>query len=380
MLQVAFWGSVFLVVYPYLFYPALVLLLAGLRPRPVQARPLEASVTILIPAYNEAECIGSTIQNKLDQDYPREKLQILVVSDGSTDGTDEIVRRFADHGVQLLRRAGREGKAAALNEAIRMARGEIVVFSDANSLFDRNAIRYMVENFADPDVGYLTGALWLIDENATVSGGGIDTYMRYENLVRRAETRVGSIIGVNGGVDAIRRELYSDIPAGLITDFVLPLRVMAAGHRVIFDPRVIAREVANTELDSEFRMRVRVALRALQGLMHMRALLNPVRHPLASFGLISHKLLRYVAFVFMVIALLTNAALAWEMPGYRLLFVIHVLLYALAGLGMTRASPARLRWLTVVPSYLLMSYAAFAVAVFKFLRGQTMATWQPRTG
>ncbi len=380
MAQWVFWCSVLLIVHPWLLYPACIALLGWLRPRPVARAPFEPQVTVLIPAWNEAGCIAATITNKLDQDYPRDRLRIVVVSDGSTDGTDDIVRGFAGRGVELLRVEGRGGKAVALNQAMRIATGQVVVFSDANSLFARDAIRRMVENFADPRVGYVTGGLSMQSDGHSVSGAGIGAYLRYEALLRDLETRAGSVIGVNGGVDAIRRELYSDIPASLITDFVLPLRVIAAGHRVVHDGRAQAVETANQELGSEFRMRVRVALRALQGLAHMARLLNPLRHPLASFCLVSHKLLRYGAFVFMVCALAANLALAADSSFYRVLLGLHLAGYGLALLGLSRHGGGPLRKLTNVPSYLLMTYAAFAVASIKFLRGQTMATWQPRAG
>jgi cellulose synthase/poly-beta-1,6-N-acetylglucosamine synthase-like glycosyltransferase len=382
VIKLFFWGAVALTLYPYLIYPLAMLLLGSVRPRPVRRNAREPDVTVLIPAYNEADCIGETVRNKLEQDYPRERLQIIVVSDGSDDGTDAIVQGFADRGVQLLRREGREGKAAALNEAIRHARGEIVVFSDANSRFAPDGIRRMVENFADPEVGYVTGSLQLAapDGTAGLSGSGGSAYIRYENLVRTIETRAGSIIGVNGGVDAIRRDLYVDIPRSLITDFVLPLHVIAGGRRVVYDPRVVSRETPNEDLAPEFRMRVRVALRALQGLIYMRRLFNPLRYPLTAFCLTSHKLLRYLTFLFLPVALAGNAALAADDAFYGVVLALQLSLYVLALAGLARGLPAVLRKLTVVPSYFLLSNAAFTVAVFRFLRGETMATWKPRAG
>jgi cellulose synthase/poly-beta-1,6-N-acetylglucosamine synthase-like glycosyltransferase len=380
MIEALFFGSVLLAVYPYAVYPLAILAIGALRPRPVRRAPFTPTVSVLIPAYNEADCIEATIRNKLEQDYPRERVQILVVSDGSTDGTDDIVRRYADRGVELLRREGREGKAAALNEAVGRARGEIIVFSDANSLFAPDALSRMMENYADPEVGYVTGRLRFEGEEGSVGSSGGGAYLRYESFVREAETRAGSIIGVNGGVDSIRRCLYSDIPRQLITDFVLPLRVVAAGRRVIYDPRVGARERPNAGLESEFRMRVRVALRALQGLAHMRGLLNPFRRPLVAFCLVSHKLLRYLAFVFLPIALATGAWLAPASAFYAALFAAQIGAYGLALLGLARTLPPRLRRLTAVPSYFLLSNLAFGLAVFKLLRGESMATWKPRAG
>lgn len=379
-MQTFLWVSIVLIVYPYVIYPLAILLLGLVRPRKVKRATNVPTITILIPAYNEVDCIGATIQNKLDQGYPVDKLQIIVISDGSTDGTDAVVNSFAERGVTLLRREGREGKAAALNEAVRLARGEIVVFSDANTLFGPDALQRIAENFADPEVGYITGSLGFVTGMDNLSGAGVDAYMRYENLVRRIETSAGSIIGVNGGVDAIRRELYVDTPPHLITDFILPLTVIAGGHRVIFDPLVTAFEVPNTEIASEFRMRVRVALRALQGLTYMRRLFNPLRYPLVSFCMLSHKLLRYLGFVFMVSALLSNMVLALDDGFYQVLLALQLVAYSLALLGLSHQLPGWLKKITVVPSYLVLSNTAFALATFRFLRGDTMAVWRPRAG
>src|SRR5690349_14885179 len=299
--KICFWLSVFLIIYPSIIYPSLICLLALIRPRPLKRRSWLPSVTVLIPAHNEAQHIAATIQNKLEQDYPSDRLEIIVISDGSTDGTDDLVREFSSQNVRLIRREQREGKAAALNEGVRHARGEILVFSDANSLFAPDAIRRMMENFADPEIGYVTGSLTYKTQSAGIAAHGCSAYMKYENALRTLETRAGSIIGVNGGVDAVRQELYEDVPRQLITDFVLPLHVISTKHRVVYDERVHSFEVANSALGSEFRMRIRVALRVLQGIAYMRRLCNPVKYPWAAFSLISHKVVRYFCFLFLPI-------------------------------------------------------------------------------
>ena len=375
-----FWGSLFLIVYPYAIYPPLVALWGAVRPRPVRRAPIEPTVTVLIPAYNEAAVIGATLDAILAQEYPAAKLQIIVVSDASTDRTDAVVESYATKGVTLLRQAQRGGKALGLNAGVRLAHGEIVVFCDANARFAADAVSQLVKNFADPHVGYVTGRLTLESESAGGAAGAGSVYLDFEGRLRAAETRVGSVIGVNGGCDAMRRALYSDVPRELISDFVLPLRVMAGGHRVVYDPSAMSREKANAELRSEFGMRVRVALRALQGMLHMRRLLDPLRFPAASFCLVSHKVLRYFAFVFLATALASNLALASASSFYRMLLVPHLLVYLLAGCGIAGVGPGRLTRLTVVPGYLLMSYVAFAVASWRLIRGQSMATWKPRAG
>lgn len=366
-------------IYPIVGYPLLLAVIGVLRPRPVRRASFTPSVSVLIPAYNEADCIGATIDNKLAQDYPAERLEILVISDASEDGTDAIVTGYAARGVKLLRREKREGKAAALNEAVSRATGEIMVFSDANSTFAPDAISRLMENFADPRVGYVTGNLEYRHEGE-LSGRGSGAYMRYENWLRRLESRVGSVIGVNGGVDAMRRDLYRPVPASQITDFVLPLRVVAAGMRVIFDERAHSQEAANTEVAAEFRMRVRVALRALHGLVHVRAALNVFRRPLPAFCILSHKILRYLSFVFLALALALNAALATHSPVFAALLVCQAVFYALALAGLSRRLPNGLRLLTALPTYFVMSNVAFGIAALRFARGETMATWKPRAG
>ena len=375
---IVFWLSLFLIVHPYITYPLALRAWAVVRRRSVRRAAIEPSISVLVPAYNEVEVIAATLEALLAQDYPKDKLQIVVVSDCSSDGTDDVVRSYADRGVELLRQADRGGKALGLNAAVKQARGDVLVFCDANARFRPGALRSMAQNFADPSVGYVTGQLGLESPGAVTSGGG--AYLRFEEWLRAAETEVASVIGVNGGCDAIRRELYSDIPRELITDFVLPLRVIAAGRRVVFDPQAESRETANAELQSEFSMRVRVALRALQGLMHMRRLLNPLRFPATSFCLVSHKVLRYMAFVFLVTALASNLALAFGSPFYRVLLVLHLLCYLLAACGLLGVGRRTMGMLAVAPAYLLMSYWAFAVASWRFVRGQSMATWKPRSG
>jgi cellulose synthase/poly-beta-1,6-N-acetylglucosamine synthase-like glycosyltransferase len=369
-----------LAVYPLAVYPLVIAAIGMLRPRPIRRREWTPSVTILIPAYNEAECIAHTVENKLLQNYPPEQLQILVVSDASDDGTDDIVRQYHERGVQLLRCELRQGKAAALNVAVRQARGEIIVFSDANAEFAADAVRRMVENFADEEIGYVTGSLRLRFGGANAAGEGNSAYLAYENWLRSAESSAGSVIGVNGGVDAIRRDLYEDVPNDQITDFVLPLRVISAKRRVIYDERVRSFEDANEEMSSEFRMRVRVALRALRGLSYMRAVTNPLRHPLAAFCIWSHKILRYETFVFLIIAFASNLVLAIDRPFYRWLLMLQILAYGAAGAGLRWQLPRALRRVTGIPSYFVASNAAFAVATLRFLRGDKLATWRPRSG
>jgi len=371
-----FVASVVLAGYPILGYPVVLMVIGGLWGRPDRRRPWTPRVTVVIPAYNEVACIGGTIENKLRQDYPRELTQIIVVSDASDDGTDDVVATYADRGVTLLRQEARRGKAQGLNSAIRIATGEIVVFSDANSEFAPDAIRLMVEDFADPSVGYVTGDLVLYSAESSVAAAGGGFYQRYEGWLRRLETRVGSVVGVNGGVDAIRRSLYEDIPPDQITDFVLPLRVMTAGFRVVYDERVRSREAANTEIDAEFRMRVRVSLRAIRGLWYARRVLNPLTRPLATFCIASHKVLRYATWAFMALALASSALLAPVRPLFAWLLALQAAGYLVVFLMARNRLPAALQRLAAAPAYFVIAN----VACWRLLRGEKMQTWKPRAG
>lgn len=378
MLHILFWTSLFTVAYVYAGYPVLAWCLARLAGRPVQKSDELPSVTVLTAAHNEVAHIGATIQNKLDQDYPSHLLDVIVVSDASTDGTDDVVAGFKDR-VRLIRQSPRAGKTAALNTAITVAQGEIIVFADANSMYARDAIRRIVANFADPTVGYVTGKMVYTNPDGSLVGDGCSTYMKYENLLRSVESRLASVIGVDGGIDAVRRTLYTPMRADQQPDFVLPLSVAEAGYRVVYEPSALLREPVLTEHRSEYRMRVRVSLRALWGLWDKRSLLNPFRRPLLAFQLFSHKVLRYLAFVPLTTLLISSVALGLSEPFYASAAVAQIGMYLLAALGWRSAGENGGR-LVGIPYYFALLNVASAHAVLKFLSGQKQSTWAPRTG
>jgi cellulose synthase/poly-beta-1,6-N-acetylglucosamine synthase-like glycosyltransferase len=266
VLEFVFWLSLLLLVYIYGGYPALVALLAS-RPRMVRKDSGHLpAVSILIPAHNEAAHIEQTLRNKLELDYPADRLEIRVVSDASDDGTDEIVQRVAAGSsvpVLLYRQEPRRGKTAGINVLARQASGEILAFADANSIWAPDALRALVANFADEDVGYVTGKMVYTQADGSVVGDGCSRYMRFENWLRERETAIGSIVGVDGGIDAMRRSLYRPLRDDQLPDFVQPLLVVEQGRRVVYEPSAILKEPALDESSSEFAMRVRVALRAL---------------------------------------------------------------------------------------------------------------------
>lgn len=380
MLKLLFYICIFMIAYIYLGYPALVFLFGSIKNRKVKKDAYEPQVTVLISAYNEEESIESTLRNKLDLDYPKEKREIIVVSDASTDRTDEIVRKYEQQDVTLLRQEPRAGKTAALNMAVPKAKGAVLVFSDANSTYAPDVLSNLLQNFSDPSVGYVTGKMIYTNSDGTTIGDGCSTYMKYENFLRWQETKLGSVVGVDGGVDAVRKELYQPMKRDQLPDFVLPLRVVEQGYRVVYDPGAILKEASLTTHREEYSMRVRVALRALWALNDMRHLLSLKRFKLFAWQLWSHKVLRYLCFIFLIGAYLANLAL-WPYSGsYRLLFVLQNMAYLSAILSPVlekRGTPSQLLYLL---NYFVLLNLASAHAFIKFLVGQKQVFWTPRKG
>jgi len=383
MLVTLFWIALLLGLYPYVIYPVLVSALGRLSGRSVRAsESFTPTVTVITAAFNEARHIEATVRNKLAQDYPPDQLEMLIVSDGSDDGTDEVVRRLVeeDFRVRLIRQIPRQGKTAALNCAVAAARGEILVFADANSMYRTDTVRRLASNFADPSVGYVTGNMLYVDREGSLVGDGCSAYMRYENHLRAAETRVGSIVGVDGGVDAVRRRLYVPMTPDQLPDFVLPLAVVEQGYRVVYDSRAVLTEDTLATYASEYRMRVRVSLRAFWSLWQKRQLLNPLRFGVFSWQLLSHKLLRYLSFLPLALAVLISGLLWGEGLLYQLI-VLGECAFALLILGAVRAPQTIGAWAPARYGYyfFLLNWAA-AVAFSRFLRGERQVLWTPRVG
>jgi cellulose synthase/poly-beta-1,6-N-acetylglucosamine synthase-like glycosyltransferase len=382
-LELIFWACLIVGLYPYAGYPVCVALLKAIAPRPVRARPITPSVTVVISAFNEASHVEATVRNKLSQDYAPELLDVMIVSDGSTDGTDEVLKGLAllEPRVKFFRQEPRAGKTEALNGLVERAGGEIVVFSDANSMYRPDAVRRLVEVFADPRVGYASGRMLYVDPRGSLVGDGCTSYMRYENALRAYESAIGSVVGADGGIDAVRRALYQPMRAEQLPDFVLPLEVVEQGYRAVYVPGAVLQEETLTSESAEYRMRVRVALRSLWAIWDKRALLNPLRFPLFSWQLASHKLLRYLSFLPLGFA----AAINWVLVPcgwvYAALAAGQCVVVLLAG-GAAPFGPPRLRAFSVArySYYFLLLNCASAVAFTRFVRGQKQVLWQPRTG
>lgn len=380
MLYIIFFSSIIMVTYVYFGYPLLTMLFGRIKNKKVHIKPNSPSVTIVIAAFNEADTIEATLKNKLQLSYPREKLEIIVVSDGSDDDTDKIVERYSTAGIKLFRQNQRAGKTAAINRAVKEARGDIIIFSDANSLYDKDAVTHLLENFADSTVGYVTGKMVYTNPDGSLVGDGCSVYMKYENKLREWETMMGSVVGVDGGIDAVRKSLYQPMRNDQLPDFVLPLQVVEQGFRVVYEPRALLNEPALSTATDEYRMRVRVALRAFWALSDLKRLLFFKKSLLFSWQLWSHKVLRYMCFVFILAAYISNALLALHNTVLAAFFILQNLAYIGAALSVILEQRGiKPKFLYITQYFTLLNIAAMQ-AFGLFLLRQKKVLWTPRKG
>lgn len=380
-MKILFILSLALIFYVYLGYPIIIYLLSMIIRKNVNKddsfRPF---VSIITSAFNEEHGIEKTLQNKLELDYPSNKLEIIIVSDESTDQTDEIVKKYEKRGVRLIRQEPRAGKTSALNLAVPQAKGEIIVFSDANSIYQSDAIIKLVRNFNDPDVGYVTGKMIYANPDGSTVGDGCSAYMKYENLLRKLESSVGSIVGVDGGVDAVRKELYKPMNQDQLPDFVLPLNVVKQGYRVVYEPEAKLNENSLNSAEDEYRMRIRVTLRALWALKDMKELLNIKQYPIFSWQLWSHKVLRYLCFIFLMTAYISNGFLIERGLSYQIFFGVQSFIYVTAFLSQRLSGKGYNVSIMRFIYYFILINMACAHACVKFVFGQKVVVWNPRKG
>jgi cellulose synthase/poly-beta-1,6-N-acetylglucosamine synthase-like glycosyltransferase len=376
MLLAAFWFCCALLVYVYALYPMLVKALAARFGRSPATSPFLPSVTIIVTAYDEERCIAAKLENLLGLDYPPDRYEVLVVSDGSTDRTEQIAAQFAPTRASVLRVEGRRGKTACQNAAAAAANSDVLVFTDATTQLHQRSLRRLVENFGDPQVGCVGGRLIYVSDVKNLTGVNGEAYWSYEVRLRVAESRLGSMIGVSGCLYAVRRSAYRPIDPQLISDFVVAMRMREQGLRTVLATDAICYESTLTRVQDELRMRVRVAVRSLNALIRERAFLNPLRYRVFAWQLWSHKLLRYASPILWLGALATNLLLAKDLPYLALLGCQCALIGAgVAGFLL----PKRNDSLGILgrPYYFLLTNVASLIATLRYLRGERMVTWQP---
>ncbi len=375
--QLVFWTCSGILAYVYFGYPLLVFMVSVLFPRSVGRADIEPKVTILITAFNEEVAIREKLENTLQIEYPSAKLEILVASDGSTDATDEIVKEFAAHGVKLFRQEGRVGKTMTQNNAVEQASGEIIVFSDATTLYTKDIFRHILPPFADKTVGCVAGRLVYLDNDDTTVGKGAQSYWNYETFLKVAESQACSLIGASGCLYAVRAEAYEPMYAEACSDFLICTNIYRQGLRSVFAPDAICYEHTNRQANDEMRMRVRVISQTFTDLWRNRDMLNPVKSGFFAVELISHKVLRYAVPLILLALLIATIVLAMSSVFFTLLVALQVLFYAMAIAGWLMERMGKPLSLLAMPLYFMLANLASVVAFYKFLRGETYARWEP---
>jgi len=369
--------SLLLVAYAYAGYPVLIFVLSRWFPRPVHKADITPKVSLIITAYNEERDIAAKLDNTLMLDYPPDRLEIIVASDCSSDLTDDIVRGYAARGVRLHRRPERLGKSVAQNHAVKLASGEVLVFSDATTMYAKDAVRQIVRSFADPQVGCVAGQLIYIDKTITAIGQGCRSYWNYEKFIKESESRAGSLIGVSGCLYAVRRSSYARLALDMSSDFVIATEIHLQGQRTVYERDAVAMEDTNKRSRDEFRMRVRIIEQTFSALNRYQAALGLRQHDLFAFQLISHKLARYAVPGFLIIAFASNLLLTGDAPFYRLAFIAQATFY-LAALAGWLGERLRLRLgMLGLPYYFALANAASLAAFIQFMRGKAHVLWEP---
>jgi cellulose synthase/poly-beta-1,6-N-acetylglucosamine synthase-like glycosyltransferase len=383
-----FWGAAILLLHTYFFYPLILVALDALHQALGNLRFIECGeerrkprdgkenppVSLVVAAYNEEACIAAKIQNSLELDYPADRFDLLIGSDGSTDKTDSIVSGWDDPRVRLAA-AERAGKTAVLNRCIPDARGEIILLSDANTMLEPSAVKRLVRHFRDPDVGVVCGRLKLY--NPRVKEYEESAYWTYESLIKLYEGKRGAVLGANGGLYAIRRSLFQELPPGtIVDDFVVPMRILEKGYKVLYDPEAVATEETTEDYAREFGRRARIAAGNFQSLKFLPGLLLPTSG-FRAFAFWSHKILRWCAPAFMAVALMSNAFLLHRSWVYAATFSAQMAFYALAVVG-SRASivPGLLRRAASIAYYFVTMNLALVVGFWRFVRGSQRPAWE----
>jgi glycosyltransferase involved in cell wall biosynthesis len=373
-MEILFLISLFLIFFAYFGYPVSLFLLGCLRNRAVKKAPYFPAVTMIITAFNEEKRIREKLENSIGLEYPREKFQVLVASDGSTDNTNDIVREYEIKGVELFVTQNRQGKENAQKEALKLARGSIIVFSDVATILDPNGVQEIVFNFADPTVGCVSSEDSLIGADGRPGGEGL--YVRYEMWLRRLESRVNSLVGLSGSFFAARKEVFQDFSGEMQSDFRTLLNSMKMGLRGISDPAAIGYYHDVSDERREFDRKIRTVLRGITVFLGHIGFLNFFRYRLFSYQYFCHKLLRWLVPFFLVLAFAANLVIAPGSPLYTFIFFTQVIFYGL-GIWAWKRKKSVSNTALKVPLYFLTVNASILMAWWRYMKGQRIVMWKP---
>jgi cellulose synthase/poly-beta-1,6-N-acetylglucosamine synthase-like glycosyltransferase len=374
-----FWAALALIIYTYAIFPLLVFLRGFIWRQQYQSAPITPSVSLIIAAYNEAKSIRAKVENALAMNYPPEQLEIIVASDGSNDGTNAIVQEYSAHGVRLLA-LPRQGKAKALNSAVAQAYGEILVFSDANSMYVADAIHALVRPFADPQVGGVAGnQCYRKEKSRNVTNAGEHSYWNFDRLLKQLQSEAGNAISATGAIYAIRCALFQPAPDGVTDDFTISTGVIAQGYRLVFAPDAIAYEEVAASSRREFGRKVRVMTRGLRAVLFRRELLNPLHYGFYALQLFSHKVLRRLVVLPLLLLFVVSPFLWSRGLFYQGATVAQLAFYGCGAIGAWLGdSPLGKQKLLALPAFFCMVNAAALLATINLIRGHRIDRWEPQ--
>lgn len=389
---ISFWISTCSIIYTYFGYPLLITLLAHLKPKPNKYPETTPTVTLLIAAYNEAEIIEEKIKNSLEIEYPRNRIQVLIVADGSNDETPDLVKKYSQVGVELLFESERRGKMAAINRAVPHARGEIIIFSDANNLYQPQTIKELVAPFSDPQIGAVSGAKTITKGGSKV-GQSEGLYWKYEAFIKKQESRLNSCTTVAGEVWAIRKEAYLPPPDNIINDdFYMAMLILKQGYRLVYAPDAASVERSSSSAQGEITRRKRIIAGRYQAIFNAFDIL-PFKRPLLIWQIVSHKFMRPLVPFFMIGSFLSNIVLVarpkkrngkaslWALtrPFNIIALVLQLIFYELAWIGNTqekKESKGKLRKLLYLPTFLFNSNLAAFQGFIEYIKGEQSHIWE----
>lgn len=381
-MEIIFWLLILLVFYTYLGYGMLLYLLVKVkrifRKNKEWKTGYAPDVTLVVPAYNEEEFIAAKAENCLQLDYPKDKLRIIFITDGSTDDTPEILKKI--EGVEVLHSSERAGKAAAENRAMKVVKSPVVVFCDANTYLNKDCIWELTKYYQNPQVGAVAGEKKVLTKDMdNASGAGEGLYWRYESMLKKWDSELYTVVGAAGELISFRTELVEDLEEDtILDDFVQSLRICEKGYRVLYEPKAMAVETASENVREELKRKIRIAAGGWQAMVRLKSLLNPLRSPLLSFQYISHRVLRWsVSALALPLILLLNLLLAAAEPGYfyQGILILQLLFYIMAAIGWRLEHKSiRLKLLFVPFYFVMMNYAVFA-GFLRWSQNKQRATW-----
>jgi cellulose synthase/poly-beta-1,6-N-acetylglucosamine synthase-like glycosyltransferase len=374
LIEIFFFISVLSVFHAYIGYPFSLFLLSLAIKHEIKKHQYHPFVTLIITVHNEENRIREKLDNTCSIDYPKDKLQTIVASDGSTDKTNEIVKHYQNHEIELLQIKERLGKEYAQKKAIEISKGEVLVFSDAATRIDSDGLAEIVSNFSDQSVGCASSEDRMVTKDGQTSGEGI--YLKYEMWLRKVESKVNSLVGLTGAFFAVRREVLNDFSGEMQSDFRTVLSTVRGGLRAVTDPKALGYYLDIGDQSREFERKVRTVVRGMTVFFSHLEFLNILKYRLFSYQYFCHKLLRWLVPAFLAIAFISNLILAFESALFAILLLAQILFYLMAVLGIVNRKLSS-NLLIKIPAYFTNVNLSIAFAWLKFLSGERVVMWQP---